>query len=178
MFRLQAPCFRLKPPSPAYSLAGCVRTPYAAPLLPPGDSRQYRKNPSHSPFIKLISRMAVLGVPSSASRWISFSATISDVVRERPCSSSEQGSRSRRDGNGANPPCRPLRRCLHQASRAGRSSCGADQCSAYRDRSPIQVALPGACVLLGHSASGAPAAPGERRSVLTFWRCAVNEKSR
>lgn len=28
--------------------------------------------------------MAVLGVPSSASRWISLSATISDVVRDRP----------------------------------------------------------------------------------------------
>lgn len=43
-------------------------------------------NPArHSPFIKLISRMAVDGVPSSASRWISFNATISDVVRDRPC---------------------------------------------------------------------------------------------
>ncbi len=34
--------------------------------------------------MRLISRMAVLGVPSSASRWISLSATISEVVRERP----------------------------------------------------------------------------------------------
>ena len=42
---------------------------------------------AHSPFIKLISRIAVLGVPSSASRWISFKATISDVVRDRPCES-------------------------------------------------------------------------------------------
>jgi hypothetical protein len=39
----------------------------------------------HAPFIKLISRIAVLGVPSSASRWISFKATISEVVRDRPC---------------------------------------------------------------------------------------------
>ena len=45
------------------------------------------EKPAHSPFIKLISRIAVLGVPSSASRWISFKATISDVVRDRPCES-------------------------------------------------------------------------------------------
>jgi hypothetical protein len=32
-----------------------------------------------------ISRIAVLGVPSSASRWISLSATISPVVRDLPC---------------------------------------------------------------------------------------------
>jgi hypothetical protein len=37
------------------------------------------------PFIREISRMAVLGVPSSASRWISLSATISDVVLDLPC---------------------------------------------------------------------------------------------
>ena len=37
-----------------------------------------------SSFIRDISRMAVDGVPSSASRWISFNATISFVVLERP----------------------------------------------------------------------------------------------
>ena len=37
-----------------------------------------------SSFIRDISRIAVDGVPSSASRWISFNATISFVVLERP----------------------------------------------------------------------------------------------
>lgn len=37
-----------------------------------------------SSFIREISRIAVEGVPSSASRWISLSATISFVVRDRP----------------------------------------------------------------------------------------------
>ena len=37
-----------------------------------------------SSFMREISRMAVEGVPSSASKWISFSATISFVVLERP----------------------------------------------------------------------------------------------
>ena len=37
-----------------------------------------------SSFIKEISRMAVEGVPSSASRWISLRATISLVVRDLP----------------------------------------------------------------------------------------------
>ena len=36
--------------------------------------------------MRLISRIAVLGVPSSASRWISFNATISEVVLDRPYS--------------------------------------------------------------------------------------------
>lgn len=36
------------------------------------------------PFIRLISRIAVLGVPSSASKWISLSATISLVVLDLP----------------------------------------------------------------------------------------------
>lgn len=37
-----------------------------------------------SSFIREISRMAVEGVPSSESRWISFRATISPVWRLRP----------------------------------------------------------------------------------------------
>jgi len=35
-------------------------------------------------FRSEISRIAVLGVPSSGSRWISFKATISFVIRDRP----------------------------------------------------------------------------------------------
>lgn len=42
--------------------------------------------------MRLISRIAVLGVPSSASRWISFNATISEVVRDRPCSHEHPGA--------------------------------------------------------------------------------------
>jgi hypothetical protein len=37
-----------------------------------------------SSFMSDISRIAVEGVPSSASRWISFKATISFVVLDRP----------------------------------------------------------------------------------------------
>jgi hypothetical protein len=71
-------CLPLPSPSPPHP----PRSPSQTPL------RRPRASPprfSYSPFIRLISRIAVLGVPSSASRWISLSATISDVVRDRPC---------------------------------------------------------------------------------------------
>lgn len=41
--------------------------------------------PTFSSFMSEISRIAVDGVPSSESRWISFNATTSFVIRERPC---------------------------------------------------------------------------------------------
>ena len=41
-------------------------------------------------FMREISRMAVLGVPSSLSRWISLSATSSPVWRLRPLNTYEE----------------------------------------------------------------------------------------
>lgn len=85
---------------------------------------------ANSPFIRLISRIAVLGVPSSASRWISLSATISEVVLDLPYMVSRSAKNTRCSLRSSeyegmvsqDPPCRPSRTSPRPASPVGRNS--------------------------------------------------------